>query len=115
MPTPDRDYKPSEIDWSIQESYGPQDNYGKHICAMSGFPKKPGEVVFRGPWVDDFMGFFTIGEYAANQLARLTGHIDPDTLILTPDEELLIENQGLKEQILDLEERLAGVLAAVTS
>ena len=115
MATPDFTHESSEIDWSIQPNYGPQDNYGQRTCAMSGFSKRDGEVVYRGPWVDDFMGFFTISQMMAEQLARLVGYIDPDELVVTPDEELMLENEMLKEQVLELEDRLAGVLAAVSS
>ena len=115
MATPDFTHESSEIDWSIQPNYGPQDNYGQRTCAMSGFDRRGDEVVYRGPWIDDFHGYFTISQMMAEQLARLVGYIDPDDLVMTPDEELLIENEGLKEQVLELEERLAGVLAAVAS
>ena len=115
MATPDMTHQSSEVEWAIDSTYRPMDNYSNHTCAMTGFSQRKGEVIYRGPWIDDFMGFFAIGHDAAEQLARLVGFIDPDELVMSPDEELLIENQGLKEQILELEDRLAGVLAAVAS
>ena len=115
MASPDMSHRSSEVEWSIDSTYRPSDNYGSHTCAMTGFPQRKGEVVYRGPHVDDFLGFFAIGHDAAEQLARLVGFIDPDDLIMTPDEELLIENEGLRAEVASLQDRLEQVLSAVAS
>lgn len=115
MSTPDFTHESSEIEWSIQPAYGPQDNYGQRTCAMSGFSKRNGEVVYRGPWIDDFHGYFAIGQDMAEQLARLVGYIDPDDLVMTPDEYLQEENMRLAEQVELLQEKLDQLRAVVAS
>jgi len=109
MATPNYEYSPTEVEWSIQPNYTPADNEGTHRCAMSGFNKRPGEVVYRGQHVDEWYGFFTIGQDAAEQLARLVGWIDPDTLVMTPDEALEAEVMELRGQVAELESQLAAV------
>jgi len=98
MATPDFDFDSGEVDWSIQREYTPQDNDSQMHCGMTGFSKRPGEVVYRGQWVDEFYGFFTIGQDSAEQLAKLAGFIDPDSLVSTPDELLVVENQKLQAE-----------------
>jgi hypothetical protein len=101
MATPDLDHNSSEVEWSIQADYEHIDNEGQMHCAMTGFPRRKDEFVYRGAFIDEFVGFFTIGQDAAEQLARLIGWIDPDTLVSTPDEDLLAENVRLQEKLDD--------------
>lgn len=109
MATPNFDHESTEVEWSIQPRYVPSDNYGEHVCAMTGFSPRPAEVVYRGPHIDDFMGFFTIGQDAAEQLARLVGFVDPDDILMTPSEELIIENEKLRGEADDLRDQLEAV------
>jgi hypothetical protein len=114
MATPDYEHQSTEVEWSIQPNYVPSDNYNEHVCAMTGFSKRPAEVVYRGPHIDDFMGFFTIGQDAAEQLARLIGFVDPDEILMTPSEELIVENESLRGEISGLNDtidRLRDVLS----
>ena len=98
MATPDFDFESGEVDWSIQQNYTPVDNDGQMHCGMTGFAKRRDEVVYRGQYIDHFYGFFTIGQDSAEQLAKLVGFIDPDTLVSTPDELLVVENQQLQAE-----------------
>ena len=109
MATPDTDHQSNEVEWALDNAYRPMDNYGAHVCAMTGFDQRKGELIYRGPHIDDFMGYFAIGQDAAEQLARLIGWIDPDDLVSTPDELLLSENLRLAEQVELLEETLEAL------
>ena len=80
MATPDFDRRPNEAEWTILPQYLPDDNEGRMVCALTGFSKRPDEVVYRGPHIDDFYGFFAIGQHAAENLASLIGWVDPDTI-----------------------------------
>ena len=94
MATPDFDHQSSEIDWSIQKDYVIKDNDGTMICAMTGFPRRVGEIVYQGAFIDEFIGFFTIGQDSAVQLAKLVGFVDPDKF-----EGLELEVSSLGEEI----------------
>jgi hypothetical protein len=83
MATPDFEHQSNEVEWSILKTYEYADNSGTMRCRMTGFPQRKGEVVYRGAHIDDFEGFFTIGQDAAEQLARLVGYVDPDTIDTT--------------------------------
>ena len=109
MATPDYSHIPTEVEWSLIPDYTPIDNEGTHTCAMTGFKKRPGEVVYRGQQVDEWFGHFTIGQDSAEQLARLIGWIDPDTLVMTPDEMLEAEVLELRGRVAELESQLAAV------
>lgn len=74
MATPDYEYVSDYIDWSIQPDYTVEDQ--QFACSMTGLPKKPGEVVYRGNMIEE-EGYFTISQYSAEQLARLIGWVDP--------------------------------------
>lgn len=115
MATPDFSHTPNEVEWSLDSAYRPSDNYGQHTCAMTGFSKRDGEVIYRGPHIDDFMGHFAIGQDAAEQLARLAGFIDPDDLVSTPDEDLLAEVVFLREENERLEAKLSELRSVVAS
>lgn len=80
MATPDMEHRSSEVEWSIRPAYERVDNDSTMVCAMTGFAKRDGEVVYRGPFVDEFYGFLAIGQDSAEQLARLIGYVDPDTI-----------------------------------
>lgn len=112
MAAPDYDFRPDMIDWSIQPDYTVEDR--DFFCSMTGLPKGRDEVVYRGSMID-FEGFFSISQYSAEQLAKLIGWIDPDTLVSTPEEELLIENVRLREEADDLRARIEEILAVVAS
>ena len=109
MATPDTEHQSTEVEWSIQPAYRYEDNDSTHRCALTGFPQRKGEVVYRGPHIDEFYGFMTIGQDAAEQLARLIGWIDPDDLVMTPDELLEQELLSLREQVAELESQLDAV------
>ena len=109
MATPNFDHDSNEVEWSIQKDYSYTDNDSTHRCALTGFPKRKNEVVYRGPHIDDFFGYMTIGQDAAEQLARLIGWIDPDDLVMTPDEMLEQELLSLRDQVAELESQLAAV------
>ena len=109
MATPNFDHDSNEVEWSIQKDYSYTDNDSTHRCALTGFPKRKNEVVYRGPHIDDFFGYMTIGQDAAEQLARLIGWIDPDDLVMTPDELLEQELLSLREQVAELESQLDAV------
>jgi len=115
MAAPDFSHQSSEVEWSIDQAYRPNDNYGHMRCAMTGFDRRKDEVIYRGPHIDDFLGYFAIGQDAAEQLARLIGWIDPDTLVSTPDEDLLAENVFLKEENARLDAKLEELRAVVAS
>jgi len=78
--TPDFDHTPNEVDWTIQPNYVIPDNDGRMVCAMTGFAQRKGEVVYRGSYIDEFIGFYAIGQDSAEQLARLIGFVDPDSI-----------------------------------
>ena len=109
MATPNFDHVSNEVEWSIQKAYTHTDNDSTHRCALTGFPQRKGEVVYRGPHIDDFYGYMTIGQDAAEQLARLIGWIDPDDLVMTPDEMLEQELTNLRGRVAELESQLEAV------
>ncbi len=80
MATPDMDHKSTEIEWSIMPSYRIADNDGRMVCAMTGFAQRKGEVIYEGSFIDEFIGYFAIGQDSAEQLARLIGWVDPGTI-----------------------------------
>lgn len=104
MATPDMEHRSTEVEWSIRPDYERVDNEGKHVCAMTGFSKRDGEIVYRGPFVDEFYGFFAIGQDSAEQLARLAGFVDPETIDSTVQQaaeslEQIVElNRVIQEQ-----------------
>jgi hypothetical protein len=102
MATPQEDYRPDPTRWSIQPDYTVADR--AFYCSMTGLPKKRDEVVYQGAIID-FEGFFTIGQYSAEQLARLIGWVDPDEYDDHSDEveALRLENATLVEQVESLQ------------
>lgn len=108
MATPDMNHRSTEVEWSVQPDYTHADNDSTFRCALTGFPKRTGEVIYRGPHIDDFYGFFAIGQDAAEQLARLIGWVDPDTIDSTVQQavQLADEVDELKDILAEREEQI---------
>lgn len=113
MATPDFDHRSNEVEWKIQKDYTYQENDSTFRCALTGRPKRPGEVVYVGAYIDEFIGYHAIGQDAAEQLARLIGWIDPDTLVMTPDEELELRVAELEAENAKLQETLERMRATL--
>ena len=111
MATPDFEHRADEVSWGIQPDYAYADNDSQFRCAMTGFPKRKDEIVYRGSHVDDFYGFFAIGQDSAEQLASLIGWVDPDDYD-DPDAEVIAENESLREENEKLQAKLDSILAA---
>jgi len=87
----DFDHTSTEVEWSIQPAYTGQDQ--GFVCSMTGFAQRKGEVVYRGSFIDEFVGFFTIGQDSAEQLARLIGWVDPDTIDSTVQQAIVAQER----------------------
>ncbi len=103
MATPDFDYRSSEVEWSILQQYEHADNDGRMVCGMTGFDRRPDEVIYRGNHIDDFIGYFSIGQDSAEQLARLIGWVDPDDL-----EDVAPVLADLRDQVLNLQTEVSS-------
>lgn len=113
MATPQDRPAPSEVQWAPDTDYRPNDNYGTGVCAMWGYPKRDGELIYRGPFVDEFMGNFAIGQDAAEDLAALIGWVDPDGVFDSYEAEvkrLKAENESLHELIAHMKSVLGGLV-----
>ncbi len=110
MATPDMDHRSNEVEWSIQPAYEIADNDGRMICGMTGFPKRKDEVIYRGAHIDDFIGFFSIGQDSAEQLARLVGYVDPDTIDDTVAQaaQALIRVEELQRELAERDQVIAA-------
>jgi hypothetical protein len=71
-------------------------------CAVSSLDMRPGDYgVFRSHGLfDEFEGHYDISQYAIEQAARMIGYRSPE------------EVEALKDQVADLEVRLAAAQAA---
>ena len=104
MATPDINRVPNEAEWSIQPDYVIPDNDGRMVCGVTGQPKRRGEFVYRGAFIDEFVGFFTIGQDSAEQLAKLIGYVDPDVI-----DDVVAQAVNDKNRIEELEQQIAGL------
>ncbi len=103
MATPDMDHKSTEIEWSIMPSYRIADNDGRMVCAMTGFAQRKGEVIYEGSFIDEFIGYFAIGQDSAEQLARLIGWVDPGTI-----DDTVAQAAEAVQAVMELQKQLAS-------